>query len=75
MTAPANPPSKSAGRALIWLLLALAATLGVGIPIYRAASLGSTLVSVQRFEKRLSNDSIVRRHYETIRHHLFYDET
>ncbi len=41
MTMPANPHPKSAGRALIWVLLALAAMLGVGIPIYRAASQGS----------------------------------
>jgi len=30
---PANPQPKSAGRALVWVLLAVTATLGVGIPV------------------------------------------
>ena len=39
---PPNPQPKSAGRALIWILVVLAATIGTGIPIYRAASQNST---------------------------------
>ena len=38
----ANPSPKSAGRALAWLLLAVATILGVGIPMFRAASQSST---------------------------------
>jgi len=33
-----NAQPKSSGRALIWALLAVAATIGLGIPIYRASS-------------------------------------
>ncbi len=40
-----NPQPKSAGRALIWVLLAVAATFGVGIPIYHAASQGTNSTS------------------------------
>jgi hypothetical protein len=32
----------SAGRAFVWLLVAVTVNLGIGIPIHRAASQGST---------------------------------
>ncbi len=41
----ATPQQHSAGRAVICLLVALAATVGVGIPIYRAASQSSTFTN------------------------------
>jgi hypothetical protein len=31
---------------------------------------GSVAVAVQRFEKRLEKDSMLRRHYETVRNQL-----
>jgi hypothetical protein len=55
---PANPQPKSAGRALVWVLLAVTATLGVGIPIYRAVSQGSGSGSDDDSARRLGVRSI-----------------
>lgn len=50
---PANQQSESAGRALIWMLVTLAAIAGVGVPIYRAASQNSVSTS----DTSLTSDS------------------
>jgi uncharacterized protein with FMN-binding domain len=52
---PASPPRR-AGRAIIWVLLVLAVTAGVGIPIYRAASQSS--MSTPEASTAISGDTV-----------------